>query len=267
MPIAHLSSVDLYYELHGPADAPLLVLLHGATETFRSGWRRQIEPFSQRFRILGVDLRGHGRSNNPADELDLRQMADDIRELLQALGQDRAHVCGHSGGASTALFFALRHPEALDRLVLVSNNFELDRVRTGPSHFWDPARIQREQPGWWAEMVRLHPDPVRLLAWWDQEDRRRPNFQPQDLAHVQAPTLLVNGDRDEIIPLEQTLGMYRALPNAQLAILPGVGHGVPSRRPAWFNLLALDFLTGGRRGPRRSGVERPRDGRGVTSKE
>jgi len=244
MPIAHLSSVDLYYELHGPPDAPPLVLLHGATETFRSGWRKQIEPFSQGFRLLGVDLRGHGRSSNPADALDLRQMADDIHELLQELGYARAHVCGHSGGASTALFFALRHPDALDRLVLVSNNFELDQVRTGPSNFWDPARIQREQPGWWAEMARLHPDPVRLLGWWAQEDRQRPNFRPQDLAAIQAPTLLVNGDRDEIIPLEQTLGMYRALPNAQLAILPGVGHGVPSRRPTWFNLLALDFLAG-----------------------
>ncbi len=241
MPIAHLSTVDLYYELHGDPETPPLVLLHGAAETFRSGWRRQLQAFCQHYRVIGVDLRGHGRSNNPADRLDLRQMADDIRELLGHLGYASAHVCGHSGGASTALFLAVRHLDCLRSLILVSNNFELDQARAALD-FWNPERIRREQPRWWEELERLHPDPERLLRWWAEEDVQRPDFRPRELQHIHVPTLLLNGDRDEIIPLDQTVKLYRILPNARLGIVPGARHHLPLRRPQVFNLLVLEFL-------------------------
>jgi pimeloyl-ACP methyl ester carboxylesterase len=241
MPIAHLSTVDLYYELHGDPEAPPLVLLHGATETFRTGWRQQIEPFSRHYRLIGVDLRGHGRSNNPANRLDLRQMADDIHELLGSLGYASAHVCGHSGGASTALFLAVRHPDCLRSLILVSNNFERDRARASMD-FWNPERIRQEQPRWWQELQHLHPEAERLLRWWAEEDVQRPDFRPEELQHIQTPTLLLNGDRDEIIPLDQTLKLYHILPNAQLGIVPGARHHLPLRRPEVFNVLVLTFL-------------------------
>ncbi len=242
MPIAHLSSVDIHFELLGPEDAPPLLLLHGATATFRSGWRHQIPVFGNTFRIIGPDLRGHGKSTNPADKLDLRQMADDMAELLTHLGYEQAFVCGHSGGASTALFMAVRHPRRIRALILVSNNFEADRVRTGQLDFWNPERIQREMPQWWAQLQRLHPDPIRLLRWWKEEDPIRPDFSPEELAPVTMPTLLINGDRDEIIPLEQTIKLYHILPDAQLAVIPGTGHRVHARRPGLFNKLVLDFL-------------------------
>ncbi len=242
MPIARLRSVDLHYELIGPEDAAPLLLLHGATATFRSGWRHQIPAFSQSYRVIGPDLRGHGRSNNPADRLDLREMADDMANLLSHLGYETAFVCGHSGGASTALFMAVRHPHRVRALILVSNNFEADRVRTGDLDFWNPHRIRESMPAWWDQLHRLHPNPIRLLHWWKQEDPVRPDFKPAELAPVTMPTLLINGDRDEIIPLDQTIKLYRILPSAQLAIIPGTGHRVHARRPSLFNKLVLDFL-------------------------
>ncbi len=242
MPIAHLSSADIHYELLGSETAPPLLLLHGATATFRSGWKHQIPLFSQHYRIIGPDLRGHGRSSNPADRLDLREMADDMAELLTHLGYEQAFVCGHSGGASTALFMAVRHPHRIRALILVSNNFEADRVRTGRLDFWNPQRIQQEMPRWWEQLQRLHPDPERLLRWWKEEDPIRPDFRAEELAPVTMPTLLINGDRDEIIPLEQTIKLYHILTNAQLAVIPGTGHRVHARRPGLFNKLVFDFL-------------------------
>ena len=258
MPHAALSTVNLYYELHGAPDAPPLVLLHGATDTFRSGWNKQIDPLSKHHRIIGVDLRGHGQSDNPAHALDLRTMADDLRELLDHLGyfahdeERRADnssgpvaMCGFSGGASVALFFAVRHNALLDRLILVSNNMQRDEARLARG-FWNAARMQREQPGWWRFMQQAHKhtNAATLLHWWEEEDRQRPNFAPAELAHVNTPALVIAGDRDDIIPLDQSLALFRSLPHAQLAVLPGIGHGAPSnpRSADTFAQVVLQFL-------------------------
>ncbi|MGF1505552.1 MAG: alpha/beta fold hydrolase, partial [Anaerolineae bacterium] len=219
-----------------------VVMLHGATTTFRSTFRRQLPAFGAVHRVIGVDLRGHGQSNNPADALDLRQLADDIAALLDHLEIDKASLLGFSGGASVSLFFAVRHLARLDALVMVSNNMELDRARA-ELDFWDVERVRTEEPKWFAAMEQLHNSPVeKLLDWWAQEDTVRPDWRPEQIAHVDVPTLVMGGDRDPIIPLDQTLKLYEALPNAELAILPGVGHGIPSRRPEVFNRLVLDFL-------------------------
>lgn len=191
--------------------------------------------------MIGVDMRGHGQSDNPANKLEVATLADDVYELLRHLGYAKAHVCGFSGGGSTALFFAERHPEALHSLILVSNNLEQDPSRIAKG-FWSPERQKREEPVWWQTMQKIHRiDPAIILGWWEAEDARRPNFLPEMLAHITAPALVMGGDRDPLIPLDQTIKLYRALPNAQLAILPGVGHGAP-RRAQLFNTLVLDFL-------------------------
>ena len=243
MPILSLPTVSLYYERLGPAGAPPMLLLHGATETFHDGWAKQLDTFRQRYHVIGVDLRGHGRSINRVDRLDLRDMADDMAALLDHLRLPTAHVCGFSGGGSVALYLAQRHLPRLRTLVLVSSNFELDRVRTGPTQFWNPARVRREEPVWWQAMERLHEtDTAQLLRWWHQEDLLRPNFTQADLQQITVATLLIAGDRDPIIPLAQTMRFYHGLPHAQLAVLPGAGHGIPRRRPAQFNRLVLNFL-------------------------
>ena len=202
MPRLALPTATLHYELQGSSDTPPLLLLHGATETFRGTWSQQIEPLSADY-----------------------------------------WVCGFSGGASVALFMALRHLDRVQSLVLVSNNYELDRSRTGHVDFWNAERIRLEEPRWWAAMERMHREEIpRLLEWWAAEDRVRPNFHASDLAGLWVPALVVGGDRDRVVPLAQTVGLYQALPDAQLAVLPGIGHGVPSRRADRFNDLVKSFL-------------------------
>ncbi len=241
MPVAHLSSVNLYYETHGSAFHQPIVLLHGACETFQISWSKQTPVFAERYLVIGVDLRGHGQSDNPAGLLETRALAADVYELLGHLGYSQAHVCGFSGGASTALFFATQYAHALRSLILVSNNMEKDQTRV-KNGFWSAERQRREEPVWWKTMEKIHRlDPAILLGWWQALDERNPGYTPEMLARITAPALVVGGDRDPIVPLEQSLKLYRALPNAQLAILPGVGHGAP-RRPHLFNTLALDFL-------------------------
>jgi pimeloyl-ACP methyl ester carboxylesterase len=243
MPIAHLTNdLQLHYEDYGTPNAPPVVFLHAATQTFRTSWSAQIEPFAADFRVVGVDMRGHGKSTNPADALDLRQIADDIADLLDHLDIDKTNVVGFSGGASAALFFAARHLHRLITLTMVSNNMELDTART-EQDFWNFERVQREDPKWLAHMQAIHEAAVPdLLRWWREEDGIRPNWRTAELEHIDVPSLVVGGDRDPIIPLGQTLLLFETLPNAQLCVLPGVGHGIPARRPEAFNPILRRFL-------------------------
>ncbi len=242
MPIAHLPGVNLAYEDLGPRDAPPLVLLHGATETFRVSWKRLIEPLARCYRVIGVDLRGHGGSSNPAGALDLRQMADDVAALLDHLSLVRAHIVGFSGGGSTALFFGVRHGARARSLVLLSNNFERDEARRGRD-FWSPDAIRARDALWLKGMAAWHTVPAEtLLGWWEAEDRLRPAFTPDELATLHLPVLVIGGDRDPIVPLDQSVRLYRALPQGRLAILPGVGHGAPHRAPALLEQLLVAFI-------------------------
>lgn len=248
MPIAHLPHLDMYYEVHeavssarGAQDPPLL-LVHGATETFRTGWQQQTAVFARQYQVIGVDLRGHGRSSNPANKLDMRQMANDISDLLDFLHIKKVHLLGFSGGGTVSLYFGAQHQHRLASLTLVSNTMELDDTRTN-LNFWNPERIAHQQPRWWQAMTGMHEHPVtQLLQWWAEEDRKRPDFTPAKLAHITVPALVVGGDRDSIIPLSQTMKLFETLPDAYLCILPGMGHGAPRQRPQAFNQVVLDFL-------------------------
>lgn len=250
MPNAHIRGFDVQYAGLGPPDGIPLVLLHGATETFDVGWRRlaprlagQWPPASARaagparpaadgLRIIGPDMRGHGRSGNPDDRLDLREIADDVAALLDVLDVASAHVCGFSGGASATLFCGMRHPARVRSLTLISNNARRDEARQA-SNFWDPARLARDDPHWLAAMRRWHQvPPERLLGWWAAEDRLRPDFSAAELSGMLVPTLVVAGDRDPIVPLELSVALYRSLPDARLLVVPGVGHGAPHKAPS-----------------------------------
>jgi pimeloyl-ACP methyl ester carboxylesterase len=125
---------------------------------------------------------------------------------------------------------------------LVSNTFEQDNIRVD-GNFWDAERMKREEPQQWNLLNEMHElPPEMLLRWWAEEDALRPDFERADLALIDVPTLVMAGDRDPIVPLQQTMDLYTSLPDAHLCILPGVGHGIPRRRPKAFNQIVLDFL-------------------------
>jgi len=225
------------WEEGGPPEGPPLLLLHNACSTFRATWGRILPTLTGRFRIIGPDLRGHGRSGNPDDRLDLREMADDLAALLDRLGIPSAHVMAFSGGASAALYLATRHPQRVRTMVLIGSHYTVRGMRTRGDAFWDPERIRREHPDWWAAMIRWHGSEARvrdLLRWWREEDRHRPDFTPEALRAIRVPVLLLVGEEDPITPVEQTVAMARWLPRARLVCFPATGHDVMRERPEAF---------------------------------
>ncbi|HEX8227709.1 MAG TPA: alpha/beta hydrolase [Chloroflexia bacterium] len=231
-----VEDLNIYYEEYGRGEP--LILLHGGTATLQS-WQEQIPVFAEHFRVIAVDSRGHGRTNNPTGELSYGRMSDDVAAFIHALGLDKPLIFGYSDGGQVALELGIRYPQIAGALVLGGTSY-----RFPPQYFhalegfgvhrpgdFDLERLQAEQPEWVEYLKAQHvraddPDYWRTLMaqtsalWWNVQD-----YGVEDLQRITAPTLILAGDRDEGVDVEQAVEMYRGIPNAELAVLPNASHG------------------------------------------
>ncbi len=119
MPTVEANGVRLYYELHGPAEAEVLVLSNGVLMSTAS-WAFQTPVLSQQYRLLLYDCRGMWQSEHPAGPYSMEQHADDLAALLDALEIGQAHIGGTSYGAEVSMVFALNYPERTRSLIVTS---------------------------------------------------------------------------------------------------------------------------------------------------
>jgi pimeloyl-ACP methyl ester carboxylesterase len=252
------NGVQMYYEVAGAGEP--LVLLHGGGASSAS-WADDVLIFSQQFRVFALDLRGHGRTVNPAGELSYRAMAEDVLAFCGALGLTQPFLCGHSDGGNVALELAMRHA-ALPRALVLSGvghgsggsgdgtagayatllkQYVGSRAVPSPD---DLARIEQGLPGLVDSLRNLHdvwqrPDYWKTLVSQTWQMWNAPlGYKPEDFKFVAAPTLVLLGDRDELLPIEEAVALYRALPTAELGIVPNTGHGFSP----YMRSLAFDFL-------------------------
>lgn len=252
MPYCTLAGLHMYYEEYGnPAGFPLL-LLHGFTGT-STFWTNQLEAFGTQYRLIVPDLRGHGRTNNPAGSaaMNHRQFARDIIALCHVLHLQQALFCGESSGAMLLLTLALLEPTLARTCILAGGTYYYaDQLRTWlrqqTPESMDPTgeRVQVLQ----AVHVALGPDHWRtvVMDFIALADHAHADDFPEaeELRMIQMPVLIVHGDRDHFFPVEVAAELYRLLPNAELCILPRTGHTPPAEHPAWFNAIVLDYLAG-----------------------
>ncbi len=258
MPYAHLANLDLYYETAG--SGPTLVLLHGLGSS-ADDWVLQTPVFAARYRVIAVDLRGHGRSQDGARRYSVAQLAEDVAALLAQLDEPPAFVVGLSLGGCAGQLLAARHRARVRALVLC-NTF----ARLRPDGLAGAGRLLRrvwlfatapmpavaeyvagglfpkpEQAALYAEAVtrlsRNHKRPY-LAAMWAVAgfDSRRL------LAGIRCPTLVLAGDRDETVPRSAVQALTRGIPGARLALITDSGHATPYDQPEAFNKMVLDFL-------------------------
>jgi len=131
------NGIGFHVALAGPADAPLLLCLHGFPECWYS-WHRQLEALSDRFLVAAPDMRGYGETDKPAGGYELRSLAADIPALVRALGRERALLVGHDWGGLVAYAAAAWHPEAFERLVVLNCPHPAAVTATMPS--WSQLR-------------------------------------------------------------------------------------------------------------------------------
>ena len=238
-----LPGVRTWYEAEGAGD-PLL-LLHGGLCT-NDTWGAQRADFAARYRLFLPERRGHGHTPDVAGPLSYQDMAADTITFIESVVGGSAHLVGWSDGGIVALLVAIARPDLVRKVVAMGANF-----LPGPESSAAPAMLDHmsaDAPAMAAlrEMYEAaSPDgadhwPVVVNKVVDMI-RTQPTISTNDLARISAPTLVLVGD-DDLMTLEHTIALYRAIPNSELAIVPGASHALPMEKPEQANRLMLDFL-------------------------
>ena len=252
---APVNGLNLYYEIHGTGEP--LILLHGglgATEMFGG-----ILPLlSNTRRVIAVDLQAHGRTADIDRPLSFEAMADDIAALMRYLGIEKADVMGYSLGGGVALTVAVRHPDAVKKLVLVSIAFKRDgwypEIVAGMAQVSAAAAEPMKQTPMYRLYARIAPKPADwpVLLTKIGELLRKDYDWSKEVAAIKAPTLLVFGDADAV-PAAHAVQFFELLgggkkdggwdgsgmSNARLAILPGLTHYNVFSSPALASTVTL----------------------------
>jgi pimeloyl-ACP methyl ester carboxylesterase len=234
------NGVHTYYEEHGSGD-PLL-LLHGGLVDGDS-FAQQTPVFAEHHRVIVPDRRGHGRTPDVEGPISYDLMADDTTAVMEALGTGPAHLVGWSDGGNVGLLVAIKRPDLVRRLVTIGSNFSADGLTKEAAATFKPGTPTSAVPVM-HEMWKVNAvDPDRFdavmekmqVCWFDYA------IPTADLGRIASPTLVMAGD-DDIARFEHTIELYDAIPDAQLAVIPGASHLVPMEKAGLVNQLVLDFL-------------------------
>ena len=220
MPKASVNGFQLYYEIEGHGEPVILI------PGFASGheiWSRQTPELSRNFRIITFDPRGVAASDNAEGKQSIGLLADDVARMLQALGIARAHVLGTSFGGFVAQEFALNYPSMTNRLVLCCTSFG------GPNHVMPGAEALEV----FASARGLNASQFEAALSFDVESR---------VEEIRSPTLVVSGDADAFVPVQNSRNLAAKIPGAQLRVVEGGSHTFFIEQADEFNKIVTAFL-------------------------
>ena len=239
---APVNGLQLYYEIRGTGQP--LVLLHGGGSTIDTSFGPVLATLAKTCMVIAFDQQGHGRTADADRPFSFRQSADDAVALLHYLKIDKADFFGYSNGGHIALQIALSHPQVVRSLIIESAMFNRNG---GDRAFWESfhhAKLDQMPAELRQAYLAEAPNPENLQSLFDKSVQRMANFEgwsPDEIRSIQAPTLIMLGDRDIVRP-EHAVEMFRLLPHAQLAVLPGTDHMTIVKRAEWQVSMVEAFL-------------------------
>ena len=276
------ASITRWTKVHGhdvayrqAGEGPLLVMIHGIAGSSGT-WVPAMPLLAERYTVIAPDLLGHGESAKPRGDYSLGAYASGVRDLLGVLGHERATVVGHSLGGGVAMQFAYQFPQMAERLVLVCSGglgkevTPLLRALTIPgTEFVLPVVLRREVhdvlgvAGRALGRLGLRADPFLSEVWsaWarltdvraqrafihtiraviDLAGQRVSARDRLYLAH-EVPTMIIWGDRDQVIPVSHAHIAHELIPGSRLEVIEGAGHFLPIERPEVIDRLLRDFV-------------------------
>ena len=237
-----LPGVRTWYEVEGQGDPVLL--LHGGFVTNET-WGPQRADFAADHRTFLPERRAHGHTPDVEGPLSYHDMASDTIDFLASVVGGPAHLVGWSDGGIVALLVAIERPEFVRKIVVTGANFK-PPPEIGMAEGLDELSADAPEMGMFRAMYEAaSPDgpehwPI-VVGKMVEMYRAEPDIPIEDLERISAPTLVLVGD-DDFMTLEHTVELYRAIPNSELAVVPGTSHAHFMEKPSLVNRLVLDFL-------------------------
>lgn len=257
--------MNLFYETHGNGES--LILIPG----FASGawtWFRQVEELSKNFHVITFDPRGIGKSTNDSSKISSMQtFVEDVLEVLDELKIERANILGASFGGFVAQEFALSFPERVDKLILscttaggidhVKPDIEILRSFSPDPTLTVGERIRKFiRPAFTKEFNEHNADEVEEVCrlreinavadeiYFAQLQAAFTFDTSKRLSEIKNKTLVVTGDRDDVVPMQNSLNLAKNLPNAELKIIDGGSHLIFIENAEEFNKIVSQFVLG-----------------------
>jgi pimeloyl-ACP methyl ester carboxylesterase len=263
MPIAKVGDINIEYYVEG--EGPPLLMIMGFSLSASAWGQAFLAALQPHFRTIRFSNRGTGLTDKPNAEYTIRMMADDAAGLLGELGIQRAHVLGISMGGMIAQELALNHPARVQALVLACTTCGArgvqpepqvvatmvltpglspqDQIRKGWSVAVTPEFLEKERDTL-EEACRAdleNPAPVYVLGRQLAAIMRFDTYER--LSQIRAPTLIIHGDRDQLVPVQNAHILHERIPNCTLRILPGAPHGFNLERPQELAQAIVEFLS------------------------
>jgi len=226
-----MTDIQLHYLEQGQGQP--LVLLHGNGES-GDYFEHQISHFSQNYRVIAIDTRGHGKSPRGTAPFTIRQFVQDLKDFLDAINIAKTIVLGFSDGGNIAMEFALQYPERVEKLILNGANLFPSGVKA--IYQW-PIEVGYRIAKLFAKKSEKALQNAEMLGLMVNE----PHIDPSELSKLTMPVLVVAGTKD-MIKGSHTRLIYKSLPNSKLSILEG-DHFVANKNPEAFNTAVTSFLS------------------------
>ena len=248
---APVNGINMYYEIHGKGDMPL-VLIHGGGSTIETSFGVLLPLLAATHKIVAVELQAHGRTSDRNAPESFEQDADDVAALLKYLKIEKANILGFSNGGTTTLQIAIRHPQVVNKIVVIAGAYKREGFMTGFFDFMKTASFETMPQPLKDAYLKVTPSEAGLLNMFNKDKQRMIDFKDisdDAIRGIKSPALFMVADKD-VISVAHTLAMSRLIEGASLVVLPGM-HGqffgemdsVKGRKlPEATALLVQDFL-------------------------
>jgi pimeloyl-ACP methyl ester carboxylesterase len=236
-----VEGAKIYYATYGTG-APV-ILLHGGMGN-GDHWANQVPALAESLQVIVIDSRGQGRSTRSKAAPSYDMMASDVLAVMDHLGLDKAAIVGWSDGGEIALKLGVHHGDRVTRLFIFGANYDAkgSKPRAGKPAATFTAYTAKCR----ADYVKLSKTPKQfdaVVRWLLPIWRNPMGFTKDEIRSIQAPTLVADGDHDEIIELAQIREMAQLIPHARLEVLEGTSHFALWQDPDRFNNVLVAFLT------------------------
>ena len=237
--IVLINGKNIYYEVYGQGTP--LFLLHGYTQS-SAAWREHVKHYSDEYQVFLVDLTGHGKSDAFTERLSIKKVAEDLNKLIQHLKLKKINAFGFSFGGDVLYQLALINPSIIDSIVTIGSLGSWSIK--GYPEIEQSFTYENAKDYSWITGAHGSDEQVRII--FEQFKNYSVRLSNEELKRIKAKVLIVAGDNDQGVPLEEVIRTRKYLPNSELWIIPNTGHGGHSaENKETFVSLSKSFLARG----------------------